>query len=225
MTPAATIALVALGGGAGGDEGAAIEAPQVDASSASSASAHGVPSRIELAPIAPRIRPDLVVPALHAVALMSVMRVTETVLWPRPFAESGHFATHYAEAYTTTPKFDPDQPFMQWDGDPLVVNVVGHGLFGSELYLRARQCRLGWAGSGVFAAMASAVWEYGFEANGVRPSALDLVYTPLAGIALGEARFVLYRAARALSSPLARTIVRSAVDPFGEIERAAGTGC
>lgn len=155
--------------------------------------------------------PDLVVPTLHSVALMTAMRVTETVIWPDPFARTEHFGAHYEEAFTKPPIFP--------DGDPWYVNVVGHALFGSELYLRARTCRLGWAGSLAFAAVGSAVWEYGFEANGVRPSAFDLVYTPLSGIALGELRYVVLRSA----SP--KSAIRWIVDPFGEGERALGTGC
>lgn len=169
--------------------------------------------------------PDIVVPALHGLALMTLMRATETVLWPDPFARPQHFGAHYEEAFTKPPILDTRQPFMRWDSDPLFVNVVGHGLFGSELYLRARQCRLGWGGALAFAAATSAVWEYAFEANGVRPSAQDLVYTPLMGLALGEARYALHRAARHLASPVARGVVRAALDPFGELERAAGTDC
>jgi hypothetical protein len=169
--------------------------------------------------------PDLVVPVLHGVALMGVMRATETVLWPIPFAYPEHFAWHYEQAYTRPPKFDTSQSFMRWDGDPWPINVIGHGLFGSEIHLRARQCRLGLLGSLAFTTATSAVWEYVFEANGVRPSALDLVYTPLMGMALGEVRYAVHRAARGLGSPAARRIVRALVDPLGEIERAAGAGC
>lgn len=168
--------------------------------------------------------PDIVVPSLHGLALMTVMRATETVLWPDPFARPAHFAAHYEAAFTQPPILDTRQPFMRWDGDPLFVNVVGHGLFGSELYLRARQCHLGWAGALAFAAATSSVWEYAFEANGVRPSAQDLVYTPIMGLALGEARYFLHRAAGRLASPTARSVARAMADPFGELERAAGTG-
>jgi hypothetical protein len=164
------------------------------------------------------------VAAAHSLALMTVMRATEAYLWPDPFARPEHFAAHYKEAFTKPPVFDADKGFMRWDGDPLVVNVVGHGLFGSELYLRARQCRFGWAGSFAFTAATSALWEYAFEGNGVRPSAQDLVYTPIMGLLLGEARYVVNRAAGSLEAP-ARGIVRAIVDPLGEIERAAGTGC
>jgi hypothetical protein len=172
----------------------------------------------------PQRPPDVTVAAVHSLALMTAMRATEAYLWPDPFARSEHFAAHYEEAVTRPPVFDPDKGFMRWDGDPLVVNVVGHGLFGSELYLRARQCRFGLGGSFAFAAATSALWEYAFEGSGVRPSAQDLVYTPLMGLALGEARYAVYRAAASLGAP-ARGILRAVVDPLGELERAAGTGC
>jgi hypothetical protein len=167
---------------------------------------------------APQRPPNVVVPALHSLALMTVVRAVETVIWPDPFAKPEQFGPRYEEAFTKPPKFDTSQPFMRWDGDPLFVNVVGHGLYGSEFYLRFRQCRFGWAGSLAAAAATSALWEYGFEANGSRPSALDLVYTPLAGLALGELRYLIYREARS-------GVIRAVVDPFGELERAAGTEC
>jgi hypothetical protein len=170
-------------------------------------------------------RIEIVVPAVHGLALMTVMRATEAVLWPDPFARPRWFGAHYEEAFTRPPKFDERRSFMRWDGDPLFVNTVLHGLFGSELYLRARQCRLGWGGALAFAAATSAVWEYAFEANGVRPSAQDLVYTPLMGLALGEARYLLHRAAGGMWSPVARGAVRAVLDPLGELERLAGTDC
>ncbi len=114
---------------------------------------------------------------------------------------------------------------MRSGSDPWTINVLGHGLFGSELYLRGRTCHLPWYGSLAFVAAASALWEYGFEANGVRPSALDLVYRPVAGIALGEGRYLVWRAATRVASLALRQIVRAAVDPFGEAERAFGAGC
>lgn len=166
----------------------------------------------------PTRAPNIVVPAFHGVALMAVMRTTESMLWPEPFARPAQFGDHYKDAFTKPPIFDTREPFMRWDGDPLVVNTVGHGLFGSELYLRARQCRFGWAGSLAFAAATSALWEYGFEANGVRPSGVDLVYTPLAGMALGELRYFLHHASGS-------RVVKAVVDPFGELERAAGSDC
>lgn len=212
MTPAVVLALGALAQG----DGLAATSPSADGTT-------GEPPAKVVLPSEPRY-PNIVVPTVHGLALMTVMRTAETFLWPDPFAKTEQFGPRYREAFTTPPKLDTSQPFMRWDGDPLVVNALGHGLFGSELYLRARQCRFGWGGSAVFAAATSAVWEYGFEANGARPSALDLVYTPLAGAALGELRYWLHRAAGRFAPP-ARIVVRTFVDPFGELERAAGTSC
>jgi hypothetical protein len=170
-------------------------------------------------------RPDLVVPILHGLVLMTGMRVAESFLYPDPFFRTEHFAAHYEEAFSKPPLFDSSRRAFEWDRDPWTINVLGHGLFGSELYVRARMCRLPWYGALVFAAAGSTLWEYGFEANGVRPSALDLVYTPLAGMALGEARYLLWRAADDVGLPRLRTVIRGALDPFGEVERAFGAGC
>ena len=166
-------------------------------------------------------------PVAHALAMFSVVRGAEAWLYPEPFADFGSraLALRWRETVTRPPLFDPKRRAFEWDGDPWTINVIGHGLMGSELYARARACSFGWAGSLAFAAGASAVWEYAFEGNGVRPSALDLVYTPLAGFALGEARFQLYRVAQRLEGPTARFAVRTLVDPFGELERALGARC
>jgi hypothetical protein len=209
---------------------AAIVALAVSGAGAPSAEPHEVPdtreSREGIGTLVPRARPpNIVVPAVHSIALMGVMRVAESVIWPDPFSRPEQFGPRYEEAFTRPPRFDPNEAFMRWDGDPFVVNGVGHALFGSELYLRARQCRFGWAGSLAFAAATSAIWEYGVEANGARPSGLDLVYTPLSGLLLGEARYFLHRAAGALSSPVARGILRGVLDPLGDVERALGTDC
>lgn len=162
--------------------------------------------------------PALIVPVLHSFALMTVVRGAESYLYPDPFSKPKTFGDHYEEAFTKPPLFDASKPAFRWDGDPLAINVVGHGLYGSEFYMRARQCHWGVVGSFFFAAATSAVWEYAFEGNGVRPSAQDLIYTPVAGIALGEARYQLYRLTK-------NVVLRAVTDPFGEIERALGSGC
>jgi hypothetical protein len=169
--------------------------------------------------------PVYAVPVVHDAALMVVMRGVETAIWPDPFARTQYFGAHYEEAFTRPPIFDTHKRAFEWDGDPWPVNVFGHALFGSELYMRARTCRVPWYGSIAFAAAGSTLWEYAFEANGVRPSGLDLVWTPLVGSALGEGRFAIWRAAAGFESKTARIVVRAVVDPLGEAERALGTGC
>lgn len=168
--------------------------------------------------------PSWTPPTVHVLTMLTVVRGAEAVLWPEPFAETDPkvWASHYEEAFTRPPVFDADQRAFSWDGDRWQINVIGHGLMGSEAYLRARQCRFGWAGSFAFAAGSAAVWEYGFEANGVRPSAQDLVFTPVAGLALGEARYWLWRSAADVRHPPLRALLRGVVDPFGEFSREVG---
>lgn len=162
-------------------------------------------------------------PIAHALVQLTAQRLVEAYLYPTPFAESpSTWGPHYREAFTKRPLFDASKPAFAWDGDSWKLNVVGHGLMGSELYIRARSCRFGALGSLAFAAAGTALWEYGFEANGVRPSAQDLVYTPLAGLALGEARYQLHRVAGGIASPGLRGVVRAVVDPFGELSRGTG---
>jgi len=180
----------------------------------------------------PAPRPDAVedswlVPSVHGLALMTGMRVGAAILWPEPFADTStkRMGASYRDAFTHTPRWDSSQPAFEWDGDWWVINVVGHGLFGSELYARSRICR-----RNVFEALAlttvgSALWEYGFEASAVRPSGLDLWFTPLAGMVLGEARYQGWSAASQLSDPNWRGILMVLFDPLGEFERALGTRC
>lgn len=167
------------------------------------------------------------VPSLHALGLMTGMRLTEAYLWPDPFAETdlGRIGAAYEEAYTRPPKLDTSQDWFEWDGDPWQINVVGHALFGSELYLRARTCKKSALEALAFTAAGAVVWDYVFEANGVRPSALDLVYTPLAGIALGETRLQLWRIASRVESRGWRSVLTALLDPLGELERTLGTPC
>jgi Domain of unknown function (DUF3943) len=170
-------------------------------------------------------RQSWLVPSLHALGLMTVMRGTETFLWPEPFAQTQDFGYHYRQAFTRPPLWDGSRAAFEWDGDRWQLNVIGHGLFGSELYLRARACRNSPAAALLFTGAASTVWEYGFEANGVRPSALDLVYTPVMGLALGELRFQLMRLTRHWAPSTGRSMLRYGVDPLGELERLLGAPC
>jgi len=176
-------------------------------------------------PVEPSAEPW--VPPLHALGLMTVMRIGEAVIWPEPFADFRPkvMARGYRNAFTRPPKWDSSRSAFEWDGDNWYLNSAGHGLFGSELYLRARMCRWGPASALLFTATASAVWEYGFEATHVRPSALDLVYTPAAGIIFGEFRYQLWHISRTIQDPDWRRVVGFALDPFGSFERLAGAAC
>ncbi len=167
------------------------------------------------------------IPIAHNLGLMTVMRIGEAVIWPEPFADfsSDQVGRAYEQAFTEPPLWDGSQDFFEWDGDHFLINGVGHALFGSELFLRARTCRHGpWVAAG-FAVVGSTLWEYGFEASGARPSGLDLWYTPLSGVVLGEARYWLWRASSAISDRTWRTVAQAAVDPLGEFERFLGSEC
>lgn len=176
---------------------------------------------------APASAPTWLVPSVHALALMTTMRATEAYLWPEPFADTDRFrlASHYHDAFSKPPLWDSSRSIFEADGDRWQINVIGHGLFGSELYLRARTCRKPAWQALLFTGLASTTWEYGFEANGVRPSALDLAFTPLSGLVLGEARYFAWSRARQLQPGAARTLLSALVDPLGELERAGGTPC
>ena len=167
------------------------------------------------------------VPLVHTFGLMTGMRTFEAIIWPQPFAETEplDWAYHYGEAFTRPPKWDSSQSSFEWDGDPWYVNVIGHGLLGSELYMRSRVCRHDPVASLLFAAGTTAMWDYVFEGNAVRPSGLDLWYTPLAGFLLGEVRYVAWRAASSIGDVRWRVPMTLLLDPFGEIERALGTPC
>jgi uncharacterized protein DUF3943 len=167
------------------------------------------------------------VPTVHALGVMTGMRIGEAIIWPEPFADldPDRIGKSYEYAYTHAPRWDSDRDFFEWDGDPWAVNAIGHALFGSELYLRARTCHNGPLPALAFTALGSVLWEYGFEANGAQPSALDLVYTPAAGIAFGELRYLGWQAASRLGHRTWRGVLKTVLDPLGEFERAPGTVC
>jgi hypothetical protein len=172
--------------------------------------------------------PEWTPPVLHATALFTLVRQAEAALYPLPFADGNlkHIGEHYKDTFTMPPLFESERRFFEWDRDSWTINVIGHGLMGSELYLRARTCHFSLPASLAFAAGASAVWEYVVEGNGVRPSALDLVYTPLGGMLWGELRYIGYRSAQAIGNAAPRKILSAIFDPFGELERRSlGSPC
>lgn len=192
---------------------------------AAALSCAGAEAQPYAAPAVPRAS-NWLVPALHATGLFAAERVGAMLLWRHAFSlEDGDRDLRFLrEAYTRPPVFDARRRLFEWDGDRWSINLWGHGIMGSELYLRARQCGHGGLASMAFTAAASAVWEYGIEVWNSRPSLNDLVWTPLGGALLGEMRFVVWEAAATLPRGW-RTVVRVLMDPFGELERAAGTPC
>jgi hypothetical protein len=82
------------------------------------------------------------------------------------------------------------------DGDNWALNYLGHAVFGSDHYLMARNCGWSWYSSVLFNTFGSFFWEYVTEGLFERPSAIDLVTTPILGSLLGEARYQLFRVVR-----------------------------
>jgi hypothetical protein len=74
-----------------------------------------------------------------------------------------------------------------WDTDSFGINYIGHPYFGSAYYTRARERGFGEFDSFVYAALASAMYEFGTEALFERPSYQDLIVTPIGGALLGFA--------------------------------------
>ena len=146
-------------------------------------------------PVVPAEETSWTVPILHTVGVLAGMRLSLSILWPEPYDPLPlRRSTHqFGQAYSRPPEFRNDRWLMESDGDPWAINVVGHGLFGAEIYGRVRQCGGGPLQALAFTAGTSVVWEYGIESFHKRPSAIDLVATPVIGAALGEAR---YRAQR-----------------------------
>ena len=172
--------------------------------------------------------PGTRVVAAHAGAILLGMRLGSALLWPTDYGPQalGDAPAHLREAVSRPPVFRRDRSLLESDGDPWTVNVVGHGLFGSEIYLRSRQC--GGAPLTAFAwtAGASIAWEYALEGSVKRPSAIDLAWTPIVGgLVLGELRFRAYHSLRSEDPGLLRRIARGLLDPLGSLERAAGAGC
>ena len=175
-------------------------------------------------------QPRWTVPVLHGVGVMLGMRVGLSALWPRAYDPSrlGESVRQLGEAYSRPPEFHRGVPLLESDGDPWLLNTVGHGLFGAEMYGRARHCGHSALASLAAAAVASTAWEYSLEALHQRPSAVDLVWTPLAGALLGEGRFRLHRLVRGdgVRVGALRRVLLVVLDPLGEAERGLlGTPC
>lgn len=175
---------------------------------------------------APSTQPDAgtvwAVPVGHAAGVLVGMRLALSLIWtsaysPLPLRRA---AAQFEHAYTMPPEYHGSRPLLESDNDPWTINVFGHGLFGSEIYGRTRQCGASPWQALAFAAGTSAVWEYGIESFNKRPSAIDLVATPLFGAVVGEARFQALRWLRGRPRGFWRGLGEIVIDPLGEGERA-----
>jgi hypothetical protein len=164
----------------------------------------------------------------HAAGVLFGMRIGTALLWPADYGPGAlrNAPGHLREAITRPPLFRTDRPLLESDGDPWSVNVIGHGLFGSEIYLRSRQCGGAPLEALAWTAGASIAWEYAVEGSAKRPSAIDLAWTPIVGgLVLGELRFRAHRWLGSDGPGVLRRIARTLLDPLGSLERAAGAHC
>lgn len=176
-----------------------------------------------VAPLPPPPSPSWTVPVVHSAGLLVGMRLVLSVAWPDaydplPLSRSGR---QFARAFTEPPDFRRDRPLLESDGDPWTINVFGHGLFGAEVYGRVRQCGGRPWQAFAFAAGTSALWEFGIESFNKRPSAIDLVSTPILGAVLGEGRVQAQRWLRRRRPGFWRAFAEIVVDPLGQTERLA----
>jgi hypothetical protein len=180
---------------------------------------------LALAAAPPPSAPEWGPPAAHAAALLAGMRLTLGLAWPGTYDPSRlrEQGDQVKLAFTRPPELRRDRSLFASDGDPWALNVAGHGLFGSEVYLRARRCGHGALAAVAAAAAVSTAWEYGVESFSKRPSAIDLAWTPVGGALLGELRFRVHRWSRRGGG--GRAAVSWLVDPLGEAGRAAFGGC
>ncbi|MDD5309632.1 MAG: DUF3943 domain-containing protein [Deltaproteobacteria bacterium] len=169
---------------------------------------------------APRPAPSWVEPTVATGVVVIGMRVSESILWPDAFdpLPVERNAATFVDSLSTTPEFDASERPFEWDRDPWQLNAIGHGVMGSELYLRYRRARHPWWTAAFMAAAWTVVWEYGVEGWHKRPSGIDLAWTPTAGSLLGEARWWMLSRLRGLPRSAGRTLALFLFDPVGELE-------
>ena len=165
--------------------------------------------------------PDWVVPSLHSAGVLALGRIGITILWPDAFdnVDPDRNWDTLKTSWSSPPQFDATRDFFEWDGNAWPQNLVVHGLMGSEFYLRYRETR-----HGPYVALAmsfawSALWEYGVEGWFVQPSGIDLFWTPIGGMLIGEGRYQLYREILGMKPSRTRHTLLYLVDPLGQLER------
>lgn len=197
-------------------------APRPDASAPALRGATSGRLASSTVPARPPPRPRWLVPTLHAGGLLLVLRAGASLAWPQTYdlTRVSRNAHTFARSWSSPPDLDTRRGFFEWDGDPWPINLVGHGLMGSELYLRYREAHHPWWAAGLMTLAFTFVWEYLIEAWHKQPSGIDLLWTPTGGALLGEGRYQLYRLARRRLRPSAgRHVLLYLLDPLGQLER------
>jgi uncharacterized protein DUF3943 len=162
-----------------------------------------------------------VVPLLRIAFLDTVMYGGLAVIWPEFFSSGSGSSTQLVRSWSSRPRYEGgSNPFVS-DGDHWVINGIMHPLYGSEAYLAARDWKHTPFSSFFYSVFAIFTWEYLIEGWFQHPSAVDLVWTPVGGIILGELRYQLSSLARRkINKRGARNLVLILLDPLGQIEQA-----
>ncbi|MBD5317118.1 MAG: DUF3943 domain-containing protein [Bacteroides sp.] len=110
-----------------------------------------------------------------------------------------------------------------WDSDQPVFNYILHPYAGAAYYMSARSQGFNVLGSFIYGAFISTVfWELGIECFNEVPSIQDLIITPVGGMILGEAFYLLKRHIvahdyRLAGSPVLGNAVVFLIDPVNEV--------
>lgn len=110
-----------------------------------------------------------------------------------------------------------------WDSDQPIFNYILHPYAGAAYYMSARSQGFNVLGSLAYGAFISTVfWELGIECFNEVPSIQDLIVTPIGGMVMGEAFYLLKRHIvahdyRLWGSPVVGNIVVFLIDPVNEV--------
>lgn len=161
------------------------------------------------------------IPFVRAAVVQTAMYTASASIWPEAYSpflgkENGR---QFKESWSSPPEYHFTPNVLASDNDWWYFNLILHGLFGSEMYLAARDWGRSPTGALLFTIFASTAWEYLIESWAKQPSAVDLFYTPAFGVLLGELRYQAVRAAYRMGNKRLGQALRILVDPLGELER------
>jgi hypothetical protein len=101
----------------------------------------------------------------------------------------------------------------EWDNDEWYWNYLGHPLWGSETFLRARAQNFTFFESFLFSTASSVIWEFGMENWASHPSQQDLLITSTVGSLIGEVRYQILMELKGKNDTGSK-LLRFGVDPL-----------
>ncbi|MBN2802438.1 MAG: DUF3943 domain-containing protein [Deltaproteobacteria bacterium] len=159
-------------------------------------------------------------PVARILIIDAAMYSGMAAIWPQAYAPSKSSSAQLKKSWNQAPYWNRHSTFFELDDDPWQINGILHGVYGSEAYIAARTWGKGPVPSFFYSLFASLTWEYMIEGFYQQPSAIDMMWTPVAGTVLGELRYqLLVIAHRKISKKAARITVMTLIDPIGQLER------